>query len=175
MNKKYRIIYADPPYPQRLRGKYKSRPNSAMKLAYPTMTIEQIKNLPISEISEVGCHLWLWTTNQFLREGFDILGAWGFKYLAPITWVKQSGCGNYFVHRTQTLLFGYKGKCKFPLERYKPTVLFASNPTKHSTKPAGFYDLIESVSPPPRIELFSRARRFGWDCWGNEVESDIEL
>ena len=171
-DKKYQIIYADPPWEQKMRGTYQIRHKAAKTLPYPTMTINKICGLPISNLAEVGCHLWLWTTNQFLRDGFDVLQAWGFKYLAPITWVKPSGIGNYFVHRTQILLFGYKDKCVFPLERYKPTVLHTSIPKRHSQKPEEFIELIESVSPPPRIELFARQQRFGWDCWGNEVGGD---
>ena len=173
--KKYLTILADPPWAQKMMGKRRGHEERRLVLSYPTMTVEQIKGLPIKDIADDGCHLWLWTTNQFLRQGFDVVDAWGFKYLAPITWVKPNGLGNYFVHRTQTILFGYKQHCRFPLARYKPTVVEASYPFPHSTKPQLFYDLIESISPAPRIELFSRARRFGWDCWGNEVDSDIEL
>jgi N6-adenosine-specific RNA methylase IME4 len=168
-DKKYQVIYADPPWNQALTGKYKGRYNRAITLPYVTMDIDQIKALPVSEISSNGCHLWLWTTNQFLREGFDVMKAWGFKYLAPITWVKPSGLGNYFVHRTQTLLFGYKQKCIFPLGRYKPTVLTAGCPKHHSIKPLEARLLIESISPKPRIELFARQKIEGWDVWGDEV------
>ncbi len=171
--KKYQIIYADPPWQQGLSGKYKKH-SAARELDYPIMSLDDICKLPIPDIADVGCHLWLWTTNQFLPAGFRVMEAWGFKYLSPITWVKPSGIGNYFVHRTQTILFGYKERCLFPLDRYKPTVLFA-NAGRHSKKPDEFYELIESISPSPRIELFARARRDGWDCWGNEVDSDIDL
>jgi N6-adenosine-specific RNA methylase IME4 len=174
-DKKYQTILADPPWQQGLMGKWKRDPGCARDLPYPTMTVDEIKALPINDLAEVGCHLWLWTTNQFLRQGFDVMEAWGFKYLAPITWVKPSGCGNYFIHVTQTILFGYKERCIFPLTRYKPTVLIAPDPHKHSQKPEASYDLIESISPEPRLELFARRKRFSWDCWGNEVDSDVEL
>ncbi len=173
--KKYLTIYADPPWNITLTGQYLRRHKRRKKLPYPIMTVDEIKSLPVNDIAEVGCHLWLWTTNQSLPAGFEVMKAWGFRYLVPITWVKPSGLGNYFVSVTQTLLFGYKDRCRFPLERYKPTVLMATPKRNHSQKPEIFYDLIESISPEPRIELFSRARRFGWDCWGNEVESDIDL
>uniref|UniRef100_A0A6M3L5X5 Putative methyltransferase n=1 Tax=viral metagenome TaxID=1070528 RepID=A0A6M3L5X5_9ZZZZ len=173
--KKYQTILADPPWEQTMAGKYRTRHRRITELAYPTMTVDDICKLPVGDIAGVGCHLWLWTTNQFLPAGFKVMEAWGFKYLAPITWVKPSGCGNWFVSVTQTLLFGYKEKCIFPLARYKSTVVSTSIPKRHSQKPDVFYDLIESISPEPRIELFSRAKRLGWDCWGNEVESDIEL
>jgi len=172
---KYQTIYADPPWNMGLTGLYQTRKLRPARLVYPTMDIEEIKALPVGDLADVGCHLWLWTTNQFLPMGFEVMKAWGFKYLAPITWVKPSGCGNYFVSVTQTLLFGYKERCIFPLARYKPTVIHTSIPKKHSQKPEEFYELIEGISPPPRLELFARNKRDGWDCWGNEVESDIEL
>jgi len=170
-NKKYKTIYADPPWQQVTTGVYnKTRPKRPQVIPYSTMNKESIASLMVGDLAEVGCHLWLWTSNQFLRAGFDVMEAWGFKYLAPITWLKPSGCGNYFVHRTQTMLFGYKEKCIFPMGRYKPTVLIAGLPKHHSEKPTEAYDLIESISPEPRIELFARKQRTGWDCWGNEVE-----
>ncbi len=98
----------------------------------------------------------------------------------PLGWVKPSGCGNYFIHRTQTILFGYKEKCIFPKARYIPNVIFA-NEGKHSQKPKESYDLIESVSLEPRLELFARPvtsmfpKIPGWHVWGNEVEPDISL
>ena len=123
-------------------------------------------------MADIGCHLWLWTANSHLPAGFEVMKAWGFKYLAPIHWVKPSGVGNWFIHRTQTLLFGYKASCRFPLGRYKPNVFFTNDPKRHSQKPEESYALIESISPPSRLELFARVKRTGWDCWGNEVESD---
>ena len=101
--------------------------------------------------------------------------AWGFKYLAPIHWVKPSGFGNYVIHRTQTLLLGYKNRCKFEALRYFANVIETGNPKNHSQKPEAFYGLIEQVSPEPRLEIFARSKRFGWDVWGNEVFSDVEI
>ena len=169
------VFGGSPPWEQTMAGKYKTRHKRIRELGYPTMSVDDIIKLPVGDVAEAGCHLWLWTTNQFLPAGFEVMKAWGFKYLAPITWVKPSGCGNWFVSVTQTLLFGYKEKCVFPLGRYKPTVVYSGLPARHSQKPEAFYELIESVSPEPRIELFARAKRDGWDCWGNEVDSDIEL
>lgn len=171
---KYKTILADPPWNQSLTGKWSKRQNRAVSLPYPTMTLDEIKKLPIGDLAEEDCHLWLWTTNQFLDEGFDVMRSWGFKYLCPIVWVKPSGLGNYFIHRTQTILFGYKTKCIFPNSRYKPNIIFA-NAGKHSTKPEESYSLIESISSPNRLELFSRNKRSGWDSWGNEIENDIEI
>ena len=172
---RYQTILADPPWPQNVGFSNYEKHKAALTLPYSTMTIDQIKVLPINDLAEVGCHLWLWTTNQFLQQGFEVMQSWGFKYLAPITWVKPSGMGNYFVHVTQTLLFGYKERCLFPLNRYMKTVLMAELPRRHSEKPAAMVDFIEGISPAPRLELFSRRKRMGWDVWGNEVNSDLEL
>ena len=165
----YRTILADPPWALALAGKYK-RHQSADTLPYPVMSVEEIADLPIAELAEPGCHLWLWTTNQHLHKGFHVMHAWGFKYLAPIVWVKPSGIGNWFVHRTQTILFGYRLQCHFSRERYLPNIIRAS-PGKHSQKPEASYQLIERVSDPRRLELFARKSRPGWDRWGNECQS----
>lgn len=181
MNGNYRTILADPPWQQTMAGKYRRRQyQSPDDLPYPTMSVEEIKALPVGDMADTGCHLWLWTTNEYLRAGFDVMQAWGFKYLAPVHWIKPSGCGNYFIHRTQTMLFGYKGKCIFPKARYIPNIIFA-NEGEHSRKPKESYDLIESVSLEPRLELFARPvtpmfpKILGWHVWGNEVEPDISL
>lgn len=157
---------------QRKRAKESTRPTA---LAYPTMSVDQICAMPVGDLAEDDCHLWLWTTNQHLRDGFRVMEAWGFKYLAPIHWVKPSGIGCWFIHRTQTVLFGYRKRCKFPLARYRPNVLTSGDPKRHSQKPEESFQLIESISPGPRLELFARQRRHGWSAWGNEVESDIRL
>ena len=173
--KKYQTIYADPPWQQKMMPILKRRPKTPDRLPYPTMTLQEIQELPVGELAGDDCHLWLWATNAFLHDALHVIEAWGFKYMMVITWVKKSGCGIYWVSTTQPLLFAYKGKCKFPLAKLKPTHLITSPPRKHSRKPEEFYELIESISPEPRLELFARQRREGWDCWGNEVDSDIEL
>lgn len=158
---------------KRNRAKEKEKPIS---LPYQTMSIEQITAMPIGEMANEGCHLWLWTTNQTLEDGFKVMRAWGFKYLAPIHWIKRSGQGNWFIHRTQTILFGYKEKCKFPMKRYAPNIIDdGTDPVRHSQKPESSFRLIESITPPSRLELFARIKRPGWSSWGNEIESDIEL
>lgn len=173
---KYRCILIDPPWPQRMSGQYStSRKKRAEKLPYQTMQVVDLMKLPVRSVSSEDCHLWLWTTNQFIEEGFLLMRAWGFKFLAPIHAVKPSGLGNYFVHRSQTILFGYKEKCRFPLARYKPNVINVGDPKRHSEKWDETYDYIEAISPGPRLELFARRKRPGWDVWGNEVSSDIEI
>lgn len=171
---KFRCIVADPPWPQPMSGQYRqSRKKRPLALPYATMTIEEISALPIDDIAELDAHLWLWTTNFFLEMGFSVMRAWGFKYLAPVHWVKPSGIGNYFVHRTQTILFGYKEKCRFPGRRYAPNVFYTGTPKRHSEKPEESFELIESVSPGPRLELFARRERPGWTVWGNEISGRV--
>lgn len=144
-------------------------------MAYPTLSIDRLLRMPVGLLAAPGAHLWLWTTNQFLETGFHLMRAWGFKYLAPVHMVKPSGIGNWFVNRTQTMLMGYRDKCRFNGARYLPNVIPVGSVPRHSQKPEATYEYIESVSEAPRLDLFARQKRPGWYVWGNEVESDIEL
>jgi len=171
---KYKTIMIDPPWEIDMMPVLNRRPKTAERLPYKTMSIDEIKALPINDISEVGCHIWLWTTNKYLPVGFELLKHWGFTYLAPIHWIKPSGCGLWFVSRTQTILFGYKDKCYFNKEKCKPNVLFTKLPKRHSEKPKEIYKLVESISDEPRIEFFARQRYDGWDWYGNELSNTIQ-
>ncbi len=173
----FRCVVSDPPWQLTMRGKRKraKEPNLPDALPYPTMTLDEICALPVGELCADDCHLWLWTTNQHLRDGFRVMEAWGFRYLAPVHWVKPSGVGNWFVHRTQTILFGYRKRCRFERARYRPNVVMTGDPKRHSEKPEETYALIEAVSCEPRLEMFARRKRPGWQSWGNEVASDVIL
>jgi len=103
-----------------------------------------------------------------LRLAFDVMNAWGFTYLNTITWVKPSGFGAWFVNTTQHCLFGYYRRCEFRHERYLPTH-FEALPGEHSEKPAKFYQLVNRISEPPRIDLFNRRLLDGFDGWGLEA------
>lgn len=172
-----RCIVADPPWPLTMRGKRKryKEPNLPASLPYKTMTLSDIAALPVGDLAADDCHLWLWTTNQHLPAGFEVMKAWGFKYLAPIHWVKPSGVGNWFIHRTQTLLFGYRNKCQFTRARYKPNLIVTGDPKRHSEKPEEAFQLIEDVSAEPRLELFARTKRPGWFAWGDEIDNEIDM
>jgi len=172
----FRTILADPPWQQPMTGKRtRAKGGPPPSLPYPTMSVEDICALPIREYAAIGCHCWLWTTNSFLAAGFEVLRAWGFRYLAPIHWLKPSGIGNYVIHRSQTLLLGYRERCIFDRLRYFPNLIETGDPIRHSQKPDAAYELIENVSHAPRLELFARNRRDGWAAWGNEVASAIDL
>ena len=114
-DKKYNIIYADPSWHIK-KIKRKSRPNQ-IKMDYPTMQLEEIKNLPVNSIAENNSVLFLWTIQKYLKESFDVMKSWGFKYQRTITWDKGNGmCLFGFHHRTEFLLFGYKDPMSFFLK-----------------------------------------------------------
>lgn len=134
---------------------------------YATMSMAQLLELPLPALSDDDCHLYLWITNRSLPKGFALLEKWGFRYITAITWAKPSfGMGNYFRGQTEHVLFGVKGSQ--PLKRKDVGTLFEAPRGKdgHSSKPADFYNLVESCSPGPYLEMFSRANRDGWKAWG---------
>lgn len=164
----YACIVADPPWPVKVTGAMAGRHKGPRALPYETMSVDAIKALPVQSIAAPNAHLWLWTTNRFLRPAFDVMAAWGFTNLTTVTWVKPSGYGPWFASTTQHVLFGYHGECRFPLGRFKPTH-FTATPRRHSEKPDVFYELVREVSPGPRIELFARRAIEGFDAWGDEA------
>lgn len=168
---KYQIIYADPPW-QVKKIIRKVRPNQ-IKMDYPIMSLENIKKLPINNIADDNAVLFLWTTHAYLPYAFDVMKTWGFKYQRTITWDKQNGlCLFGFHHRTEFLLFGYKGKIEmYPKRKAFPTIIQAKS-KRHSEKPQIFRDLIAPFGNT-RIELFAREKVEGWHTWGNECECDI--
>ena len=134
---------------------------------YATMSIEEIKELPVGELADTDCHLYMWITNRSLPKGFRLLEHWGFRYITAITWVKPSfGMGNYFRGQTEHVLFGVKGSQ--PLKRKDIGTVFHAprGPAGHSSKPMEFYELVESCSPGPYLEMFSRHSRKHWESWG---------
>ena len=176
--KKYQIIYADPPW-QYPKGSLWDRPQSKPESHYNTMTLTDICNLGIDLIPYVAnpAHLYLWIPNHHLIRGMGekVCEAWGFRPITLITWCKpQIGVGYYFRNNTEHLIFAIRGKGLQTKDRSQATWEIADR-LKHSQKPDVFYEIIEKMSFEPRLELFARQRREGWDCWGNEVENDIEL
>ena len=168
-DKKYNIIYADPPWKMK-KIQRKVRPNQS-GFDYPTMELEEIKNLPVCQIADDNCVLFLWTTQSYLPKAFEVMDDWGFKYQRTLTWDKMNGmCLFGFHNRTEFLLFGYKGKIEmYPKRKTVPTILhYSSKKLRHSEKPKEIRKQIE-VFGENKIELFARQHADGWDCWGNEV------
>jgi N6-adenosine-specific RNA methylase IME4 len=172
-NKKYKIIYADPPWsyddPSKNRG-------GAVR-HYPTMSIDDICNLPVKDIADDDCILFLWTTFPKLIETIPLFEAWGFTYKTNgFTWIKKNkvstdtnfwGMGRWTRSNAEICLIGVKGKPK----RLSAGVhsVIESPIERHSKKPDIVRKkIIELVGDLPRIELFARNKSDGWDTWGNE-------
>ena len=168
---KYKTIYADPPWMESGGGKIKRGADRH----YILMKTKDIIALPVGEIAEDNCHLYLWVTNNFLQDGLDVMKAWGFRYVTTITWYKDgnAGLGQYFRGKTEHCLFGVKGILPYKIldnKRQQGLTGFIAKRGEHSVKPQEMRKMIERVSYEPRIELFARERFEGWDAWGNEIE-----
>jgi N6-adenosine-specific RNA methylase IME4 len=193
--KKYNIIYADPAWNQKagrnLSGGYKTLngiqvmnpvSNISSNLPYNTMSIDDIKNLPVKDISDDNCHLYIWVTNKYLMQVGEIIKNWGFEYSTTLVWCKKpigSGMGGVYKISTEFLIFAKKGK--LPVKKSIKGTWFdikrqyVNGYPCHSKKPDFFRDMIDSVSTGSKIELFARNKPDGWDVWGNEVDSDIKF
>lgn len=180
--KKYQTIYADPPWQfQNRTGKV--APEHKRLNRYPTMTIEDIKSMPIADLADEKCHLYLWVPNALLPDGLAVMKAWGFEYKTNLIWEKVRkdgypdgrGVGFYFRNVTEILLFGIKGSNNRTLDPGRSQVnLLRAMKREHSRKPDEFVDLIEACSPGPYLELFARGDRPGWDMWGNQANDEYE-
>lgn len=181
-DKKYTTIYADPPWRfQNRTGKM--APEHKRLNRYPTMTLEDIKELPVSQVAAEKSHLYLWVPNALLPEGLAVMEAWGFEYKSNLIWEKVRkdgqpdgrGVGFYFRNVTEMLLFGIKGNKNRTLEPARSQVnLIRTMKREHSRKPDEMVELIERCSPGPYLELFARGDREGWDMWGNQANGEYE-
>jgi N6-adenosine-specific RNA methylase IME4 len=160
----YQTILIDPPWDWSDEGDVDQFGRA--KPDYQTMTIDELMKLPVGRLSDDNCHLYLWVTNRSLPKAFNLINEWGFRYITCITWVKPSfGMGNYFRGSTEQLLFAVKGSQ--PLKRKDVGTHFMAERGKgHSSKPECVYDLIESCSHSPYLEMFSRKERSNWTMWG---------
>lgn len=180
--KKYKTIYADPPWQfQNRTGKV--APEHKRLSRYSTMTLDEIKSLPVSKVADDKSHLYLWVPNALLPEGLEVMKAWGFEYKTNLIWEKirkdgqpdGRGVGFYFRNVTEVLLFGIKGDKNRTLQPGRSQVnLLRTMKREHSRKPDEFVTLIEACSSGPRLELFARGDREGWDMWGNQADVSYE-
>jgi N6-adenosine-specific RNA methylase IME4 len=180
MREKYQIIYADPPWKVMAgskQGRKVGDSQSSLKLTYPTMEIDEIKNLPVKQMADKNCVLFLWTINKYIEQSYDIARVWGFKPSTMLVWDKTPkgiGLGGTFTLANEYLLFCRRGTVKadhrvkgnhwhFPRE-------------KHSKKPDFFRELCtDTFGDLPRLEMFARQNTAGWDVFGNQVENSISL
>jgi len=173
----YKTILADPPWQERGAGKCKRGADKHYPLMKTDDIIEYMKAIKVDD----NAHLYLWVTNNYLRDGLKVMEALGFTYKHKLVWVKNSmGLGQYFRGQHEDVLFGVKGKVPFknainPQRAICtiPDVIFA-NKREHSRKPDELYAIIEKTSYEPFLEVFARYRRQGWDAMGNEVDDVIQ-
>lgn len=165
---KYRTIVVDPPWDQIKTGIRKVRPKQGRTLNYTTMTVEEITRFSVVDFADEEAHLYLWTINKYLRNAFDVLEAWGFRFHAVLVWKKPTGVAPFsFQFVNEFVLFGYRGK--FKIRKMGIPTTFEAKVREHSRKPDILYKIAEECSYPPRIDIFSREKREGWSQWGNET------
>ena len=178
--RKFKTILADPPWQfQNRTGKV--APEHKRLNRYATLTLNDIKALPVAEAATDTAHLYLWVPNALLPEGLAVMEAWGFKYKSNVIWQKirkdggpdGRGVGFYFRNVTEILLFGTRGKNARTLQPGRTQVnIMSTRKREHSRKPDEQYPLITSCSPGPYLELFARGKRDGWAIWGNQADED---
>lgn len=176
--RRFSTVLADPPWRfQNSTGKV--APEHRRLSRYGTMSLDEIKELPVAEAANDPAHLYLWVPNALLAEGLDVMKAWGFTYKSNIVWHKirkdggpdGRGVGFYFRNVTELVLFGVRGKNARTLAPGRRQVNFlATQKREHSRKPDEIFPIIEACSPGPFLELFARGKRPKWQSWGNQAE-----
>lgn len=176
--RRFRTILADPPW-QFANRTGKIAPEHRRLSRYGTMTLGEIKELPVDDFAEDTAHLYLWCPNALLPEGLAVMEAWGFHYKSNLVWHKirkdggsdGRGVGFYFRNVTELILFGVRGKNARTLAPGRRQVnLLGTRKREHSRKPDEQYQLIEACSPGPYLELFARGMKAGWTIWGNQAD-----
>jgi len=172
----FATILADPPWRFANRTG-KMAPEHRRLSRYGTMTLNEIKELPVPLLSAPTAHLYLWVPNALIREGMEVMQRWGFEYKTNLVWYKvrrdggpdRRGVGFYFRNVTELVLFGVRGRHARTRAagRRQPNLLF-SQKREHSRKPDELFSIIEACSPGPYLELFARYARKGWSQWGDE-------
>jgi N6-adenosine-specific RNA methylase IME4 len=175
-HERYGTILADPPW-QFMNRTGKMAPEHRRLNRYSTMKLPEILALPVRRLAAAKSHLYLWVPNALLREGLETMEAWGFTYKANIVWYKVRkdggpdgrGVGFYFRNVTELLLFGTRGNFRTLAPGRRQVNILSTRKREHSRKPDEMYEIIESCSPGPYVELFARHPRPGWMQWGNEI------
>ena len=171
-NKRYQVIYADPAWSYRNKSTGGSQ-NSGSEQKYDTMSTDEICAMPVQAISDKNCVLFLWGTTPMLPEAFQVMSAWGFEYKTAIYWRKimSMGMGFWFRGQVEVCLVGIRGNIK-AFHSQKPNFI-QTHVEKHSKKPrvmrGWINEIAEQYHLSPKIELFSRDKIEGWDCWGNQT------
>lgn len=177
-HRKFSTVLADPPW-QFTNRTGKMAPEHKRLSRYPTMSLQQIKDLPVEAIVKDTAHLYLWVPNALLPDGLEVMSHWGFTYKTNLIWYKvrkdggpdRRGVGFYFRNVTEVILFGVRGKNARTLRpgRSQENII-STQKREHSRKPDEQYDLIEACSSGPYLELFARGPRKNWAVWGNQSD-----
>lgn len=157
--------------------------NAARKLAYPSMSVNDIASLGVEAIAHKDAHLYLWTINKYVEQSYAVARAWGFQPSTLLTWAKATMGGGLggdsfglssefclFCRRGSATALSRVGRSWFDWKRP-----YFNGAPRHSAKPPEFFTMVEAVSPGPRLEMFARSPRAGWAVWGNEVACDVDL
>jgi N6-adenosine-specific RNA methylase IME4 len=178
--RKFKTVLADPPWQfQNRTGKM--APEHRRLSRYSTMTLDDICDLPVSQVVADSAHLYMWVPNALLPEGLRVLQAWGFNYKSNIVWHKirkdggsdGRGVGFYFRNVTELILFGVRGKNARTLAPGRTQVNYlGTRKREHSRKPDEQYEIVEACSPGPFLEMFARGTRPGWAMWGNQAHEE---
>jgi len=166
---RYPVLYVDPPW----RYEHAESESRAIENQYPTMSLDEIKAMPIDSIAFDDCIVFMWATSPKLAEAMEVLAAWGFSYRTCAVWDKQKiGMGYYFRQQHELLLVGVRGAPPTPAPADRPSSVFSYERGQHSAKPHEVYELIEAMYPAlPKLELFCRTPREGWGAWGNQSQA----
>jgi N6-adenosine-specific RNA methylase IME4 len=173
LNPPYGTLVVDPPWkvPQAASNwGTASRDSVNASVPYSTMSLAEIAALPVADLAADYAHLYLWSVNRFMAQSFDIVRGWGFGRPTVLTWCKQPkgvGPGREYASTTEFVLFARRGSNPERGKRQDSSWWLWPR-RAHSEKPQEFFDMVPTVSPGPYVELFARAKRPGWDGWGNE-------
>lgn len=173
---KFGTILADPPWRFSNRTG-KMAPEHKRLSRYSTMTMDEIKELPVAQFALPQSHLYLWVPNALILEGLEVMRRWGFTYKTMLIWYKirkdggpdGRGVGFYFRNVTEVVLFGIRGKLRTLQPGRRQVNIITTRKREHSRKPEELYDIIERCSPGPYLELFARYSHLQWTQWGDEV------
>ncbi|MBI9046517.1 MAG: hypothetical protein JEZ06_18650 [Anaerolineaceae bacterium] len=175
VNGKFGTILADPPW-RFNNSTGKVAPEHKRLARYPTLSLDEIMNIPVNTVAADKSHLYLWVPNALIEEGLKVLKAWGFTYKTNLIWYKirkdggpdGRGVGFYFRNVTEMILFGIKGKLRTLDPGRSQVNIIPSRKREHSRKPDELYKIIEDCSPGPFLEMFARGTRENWNTWGNQ-------
>ncbi len=164
----FSAIVADPPWPYDDPGV-----RGGIGHHYKPMDLMDIARMPVARFAATNSHLYLCTTNAFVRQAFVVMEAWSFRYITTITWVKpRIGNGYYFRNTTEHILFGVRGKA--PLLRKNLPTHFEAPVGEHSRKPDRLFEIVEAASPAAWLEVFARGpSRRGWVSWGDQAQGRV--